>query len=47
MHNPLVFDTEAQRDLDSLGAEPLVGSGFETEQSDSEFASEEFVGEEQ
>ena len=46
MHDPLVFDAETQMELDFLGAEPLAGSGFESEQTDPDFPAGEFAGEE-
>ncbi len=39
MHNSLDFDPETNRLLNSLGAEPLDGSGFEEELPDPEFSS--------
>lgn len=39
MFNP--NESETCKLLDALGAEPLVGSGFEEEIPESEFASEE------
>jgi hypothetical protein len=39
MQNPYVFDSETIRSLDALGAEPLDGSGFESESPDPEFIS--------
>jgi len=32
------FNASGQRSLDDIGGEPLVGSGFENEESESEFA---------
>ena len=46
MHNPLAFDDETQMELDFLGAEPWAGSGFENEQTDPDFDSDEVRGEE-
>lgn len=40
MQNSLDFDPETKSLLDSLGAEPLEGSGFEEEKPEPEFASE-------
>lgn len=45
MHHPLAFNDETQMELNFLGAEPLSGSGFENEQTDPDFAANEFVGE--
>jgi len=38
MHNSQQFDGEQLNLLDSIGGEPLLGSGFETEQSQPEFS---------
>jgi hypothetical protein len=38
MHNSQQFDGEQLNLLDSIGGEPLTGSGFEAEQSQTEFA---------
>ena len=47
MHTLLAFDTQtAGMILDSLGAEPLAGSGFENEQSDPNFDADESASEE-
>ena len=46
MHNPFAFDSQTQHTLDVLGAEPLAGSGFENEQTDPDFNSDEVPGEE-
>jgi hypothetical protein len=46
MHNPLALDSQTQYALDLLGAEPLAGSGFENEQIDPDFDSDEVRGEE-
>ena len=45
MHNPFTFDTQTQHALDVLGAEPLAGSEFENEQTDSDFDAHEIPGE--
>jgi hypothetical protein len=46
MHNPFAFDTQTQHALDVLGAEPLAGSGFENEQNDPDFDTDDVPGEE-
>ena len=46
MHNPFALDDETRNALDALGAEPLAGSGFENEQTDPDFDSDEVRGEE-
>jgi len=46
MHNPFAFDSQTQHTLDVLGAEPLAGSGFENEQTDPDFNSDDVPGEE-
>ena len=46
MYTLLAFDTQAEGILDSLGAEPLAGSGFENEQSDPNFDADESASEE-
>ena len=46
MHNPFALDSQMQYTLDDLGGEPLVGSGFENEQTDPDFDSGEVRGEE-
>ena len=38
MHNSQQLDGEQLNLLDSLGGEPLTGSGFEAEQSQPEFS---------
>ena len=38
MQNSKVLDYEVESQLDSLGGEPLAGSGFEHERPDSGFA---------
>lgn len=40
MQNSLDSDRETSRLFESLGAEPLAGSGFEEEQPDPEFSHE-------
>ena len=41
MQNSQNVDREPQLTIDSLGGEPLEGSGFEAEPYDPDFASEE------
>ena len=41
MQNTNDFDRDVQLSLQLIGGEPLVGSGFEAEQPESEFASGE------
>ena len=38
MHNSQQFDGEQLKLLESIGGEPLTGSGFEAEQSQPEFS---------
>lgn len=38
MQNSKVLDREAESQLESVGGEPLAGSGFEDEQPESGFA---------
>ena len=38
MHNSQQFDGEQLNLLDSIGGQPLAGSGFEDEQSQAEFS---------
>jgi hypothetical protein len=40
MQNSFEWGQDTQAILDSIGAEPLDGSGFETEPCDPDFASE-------
>jgi len=37
MHNPKLLDDEVESQLESIGGEPLAGSGFEAEQPESGF----------
>ncbi len=41
MQNTNDYDADVQTLLDAIGGEPLTGSGFEGEQSHSDYGSEE------
>ena len=43
MQKPISFSNEAAMLLDDVGGDPLAGSGFETEESQSEFEASELI----